>query len=277
MSIAYYNGEFTPISDVRIPLSDRAVFFGDGIYEALLERGGRPHLLSEHLDRFYRNVSLMNIPFDMTRDALERLIYEAISLSGEELGFVYFQLTKYSEVRIHACPKTKRYNLLMTVTPQKPPSKSERLKLVTYPDLRYRYCNVKTLNLIPSVIASEYAERHGADEAVLCRGEAVTECSHSNVSIIKNGILYTHPKCELILPGIAREALLCECKRLGIPRREEAFSREELCSADSVIVTSSTKICMLAEEVDKIILPTSSPEALILCENLHKSFFEGRD
>lgn len=277
MSIAYYNGNFMPIDEVRIPLTDRAVFFGDGIYEALLSRGGSPHHLSRHLDRFYTNVRLLGISFDMTKAALEKLILDAISLSGEELSFVYFQLTKYAERRIHACPKTDKYNLLMTVTPQKPPSKNERLSLVTYPDLRYRYCNIKTLNLLPSVIASEYAERHGADEAVLCRGETVTECAHSNISIIKNGILYTHPKCELILPGIAREALLDEARRLGIPRREEPFSREELWSADAALVTSSTKICMLAKKIDGKSFALPSPEALLLCENLHKNFLETKD
>ena len=112
---------------------------------------------------------------------------------------------------------------------------------------------------------------------MLCRGETVTECAHSNISIIKNGILYTHPKCELILPGIAREALLDEAKRLGIPRREEAFSREALWSADAALVTSSTKICMLADSVDGKSYALFSPEALLLCENLHKNFLETED
>ncbi len=274
MSIAYYNGSFMPVGEVKIPLTDRAVFFGDGIYEALIARNGIPHLLDRHIERFFKNAALLGIGFDMSRGQLSALISEALALSGERVAFVYFQLTKFAEKRIHACPATEKYNFLMTVTEQIAPSPEKRLKLVTYPDLRYRYCNIKTLNLLPSVIASEYAERKGADEAVFYRGETVTECAHSNISAIIDGIVYTHPKCELILPGIAREALLDECRRQGIPRREEAFTRDMLYSAEALLVTSSTKICALAESVDGKKITTVSPEALFLCENLHKNFIE---
>ena len=274
MSIAYYNGSFMPIDEVRIPLTDRAIFFGDGIYEALLAKDGKAHLLREHIDRFFRNLYFMGIDFDMSPARLCALVNEAIRLSGEEVAFVYFQLSKFAEVRIHACPKTDKYNLLMTVTKQALPSKNRRIRLVTHPDLRYQYCNVKTLNLLPSVIASEYAERKGAGEAVLCRGDTVTECAHSNISIMKNGTLYTHPNCNLILPGIARAALLSECKKLDIPICEKAFTKNELYEADAALVTSSTKICMLAESVDGKKFELGSPEALLLCENLHDNFIE---
>ena len=274
MSIAFYNGKFMPVSEVKIPLTDRAVFFGDGIYEALIARRGIPHFIDRHINRFFDNASLLGISFDMSKDELKALILRGLELSGEEVAFIYFQLTKFAEKRIHACPKSKKYNFLMTVTAQSLPSPEKRLKLVTYPDLRYRYCNIKTLNLLPSVIASEYAENKGADEAVFYRGDNVTESAHSNISAVIDGILYTHPKCELILPGIAREALLDECRRLGIPRREEAFTKDMLYSADALLVTSSTKICQLAESIDGKKILTSSPEALFLCENLHKNFIE---
>ena len=277
MSIAYYNGKFLPINEVRIPLTDRAIFFGDGIYEALIARGGKPHLLMKHIDRFFTNASLLGLTFDKSREELIALIDNSILLSGEESAFVYFQLTKYAEKRIHACPKTDKYNFLITVTDVPPPSPEKRLKLVTYPDLRYEYCNIKTLNLLPSVIASEYAERKGADEAVFYRGSTVTECAHSNISAIIGGILYTHPKDRHILPGIAREALLEECRRHGIPKREEPFTREMLYSADALLVTSSTKICSLADTVDGKKISDSSPEALFLCENLHKNFTDSTD
>ena len=250
MSIAYYNGNFTPYSETRIPLTDRAIFFGDGIYEALIARNGIPHMLDRHVERFYRNAGILGIDFDMSPEKLSKTVLEAISLSGETVAFVYFQLTRFADRRIHACPKTGRYNLLITVTEQAMPSPERRLKLLTYPDLRYRYCNIKTLNLLPSVIASEYAERNGADEAVFLRGDTVTECAHSNISAIIDGILYTHPTNELILPGIAREALLSECRRLRIARREEAFTKEMLYSSDALLVTSSTRICNLAESID---------------------------
>jgi D-alanine transaminase len=274
MSIAYYNGRFTSLDEAKIPLSDRAVFFGDGIYEVILARNEKMHFPEMHIKRFFENVRLLSIPFDMSAESLYALLRNALLLSGEDCAMIYFQLTKFSEARRHACPKTDKYNLLITVTPQQLPTGKKRLRLITYPDLRYRYCNIKTLNLIPAVIASEYAERNGADEAVLCRGETVTECAHSNISVIKDGILYTHPKCELILPGTAREALLAECKRLGIPYREEPFSKAMLYSAEAALVTSSTKICMLAESCDGSLYRDKCEPAELLCENMHKDFIE---
>lgn len=277
MSIAYYNGKFMPCDEVGIPLTDRAVFFGDGIYEALIARNGIPHFLDSHIERFFRNAGLLDMQFDMSKKELSDIILNGIKLSGEKMAFVYFQLTKFAQKRIHACPKTDKYNFLMTVTEINLPSPEKKLKLVTYPDLRYRYCNIKTLNLLPSVIASEYAERNGADEAVFIRDGIVTECAHSNISAVIDGILYTHPNSELILPGIAKDALLCECRRLGIPKCEEAFTKDMLYSADALIVTSSTKICALADTVDGKKILTKSKEAILLCENLHKNFIESTD
>ena len=272
MSIAYYNGEFSSLSDIKIPLTDRALFFGDGIYEALIARNGRAHLLEKHLERFYRNAELLGIPCYMGREALTGLINEALFRSGEETALIYFQMTRFSERRAHAVFSRERSNFLLTVTAQPMPDIERRIRLVTYPDLRYKYCNIKTLNLLPSVIAADYAERNQADEAVFLRDGIVTECSHSNISALINGVLYTHPKNELILPGIAREELLSECKRLGIPHREEAFSAELLYSADALIVTSSTRLASLAESIDRKNLPSPTEKAIELVENLYENF-----
>ena len=274
MNIGYYNGKFLPLSEIRVPLTDRAIFFGEGIYEALIARNGKLHFPEKHIERLFLNLSLLGIPFDKTAEELTSLLNEALMLSGEKMALVYLQVTGYSERRIHTPPQTDRYNLLITVTDCPAPDLSKRMKLVTYPDLRYRYCNMKTLNLLPSVLAANYAERNGADEAVFIRDNTVTECSKSNIFAVKDGIVYTHPKGNLILPGIAREALLNECRRLKIPKCEEPFPKEMLYSADALIVTSSTRICSLAESIDAKPLDKECDIALALCENLHNNFTE---
>ena len=100
MSIAYYNGRFSSIDEAKIPRSDRAVFFGDGIYEVILARGGIMYLWEMHFERFFRNATLLGIPFDMSREALYSLLKNALILSGEDVALVYFQLTKFSEKRV---------------------------------------------------------------------------------------------------------------------------------------------------------------------------------
>ncbi len=126
----------------------------------------------------------------------------------------------------------------------------EPIKLITEPDTRFFHCNIKTLNLIPSVMASEKAKRAGCQETVFYReGGRVTECAHSNVHIIKDGALYTAPLDNLILPGIARKHLIQACDRLGISVHEEPYYLEDLFAAEEVLVTSSSNLCLHAHEI----------------------------
>ena len=141
-------------------------------------------------------------------------------------------------------------NLLITVTPATLPNPKRRLALVSYPDKRYEYCHIKTLNLLPAVLASSYAEGMGADEAVFYRKSVVTECAHSNISILKSGVLITHPTDTHILPGITRAKMIDICKEMGVKVEERAFARGDLLRSDAVLVTSSSKLCLMASSVD---------------------------
>jgi D-alanine transaminase len=254
MSIAYYNGKICEVSEVAVPLTDRAVFFGDGIYDAAIGRGGVIYLEDEHIDRFIGNANKMGIPLPFGREELVRLLRELVMRSGEEVFFLYFQLSRYSEKRRHACPERERANLLITVTDTPLPDPKRQLSLVSYPDKRYEYCHIKTLNLLPAVLASSFAERMGADEAVFHRGEVVTECAHSNISILRGDVLITHPTDTHILPGIARKKTIEICKEMGVKVEQRPFTREELLRADAALVTSSSKLCLMARCVDGVSL-----------------------
>lgn len=124
------------------------------------------------------------------------------------------------------------------------------MKLISVEDQRFFFCNIKTLNLIPNVLASEEAYQAGCDEAVFHRGDRVTECAHSNVSILKDGVLQTAPLDNLILPGIARKHIIEHCKILGIPVKEEPFTLQELKDADEIIVSNSGCLCGSANLLD---------------------------
>ena len=125
-------------------------------------------------------------------------------------------------------------------------------KLISLEDNRFKLCNIKTLNLIPSVLANQRAAEQGCDEAVLHRGSRVTECAHSNISILKDGVLQTAPTDELILPGITRKHLLALAREHGIEVLEKPFSMVELMNADEIMVTSSSALCMKVESIDGI-------------------------
>ena len=141
-------------------------------------------------------------------------------------------------------------------------------------DHRFNLCNIKTLNLIPSVLANQRAAERGCDEAVLHRGSRVTECAHSNISILKDGVLRTAPTDELILPGITRKHLLALAKEHGIPTLEEPFSMVELMNADEVIVTSSSALCMKVETIDGIPVGGKDPHRLKVLQDAYLEKFQ---
>lgn len=252
MSIAYYNGDFCDFSDVKIPLTDRCVFFGDGIYDAAIGKNGFVYLEKEHLDRFFGNAERLNIRLSVSRNELSKLLSEIISRNGFEQYFLYFQLSRTSGERTHSYSADSSSSLLITAKPHHLTDKEQRLKLITAEDIRYKMCNVKTLNLLPAVIASKKAEELGCDEAVFIRDGIVTECAHSNVFIIKDETLYTHPEGPYILPGITRKRVLYLCDKLGIEYREKEFTKNDLVSADDVLITSTSKLCVKTKLIDGI-------------------------
>lgn len=274
---AYYNGNFCNFSDVKIPLTDRCVFFGDGIYDAAIGRGGNIYLENEHIHRFINNAKRLNIPLNMGKGALCKLLRQLIEHSGYDEYFLYFQITRYSKERSHAYDDTANSNILITVKEHNLPSYDKRLKLITENDIRHGMCDVKTLNLLPAVLASKKAFVSGCDEAIFIRDGIITECAHSNISIVKNGTLFTHPKSSYILPGITRERLLFMCEKLSIPYKEIPFSYEELKEADSVLVTSTTKLCLLADTVDGLeVGKDREPISERLIDALRKDFYDSQ-
>lgn len=244
-NVGYYNGKYGPIEEMTIPMNDRVHFFGDGVYDATCCANHVIYLIDEHIERFYSSAGRIGITVPCEREELKNILQEMVDqVEGDSL-FVYWQVTRGTAPRKHAFPNVKA-NLWVTVTPMTFRDLKERVALTTMEDDRYLYCDIKTLNLLPSVLAAEKAERENCHETVFHRGEQVTECAHSNVSILKNGILRTHPNDRYILPGVAKKHLIRACGALGIPVDETAFTLDELRDADEIIVTSSSNFCLIA-------------------------------
>ena len=267
-SFAYYNGKFGKKEDVFIPLSDRAIYFGDAIYDAAIGSYDRILWEKEHIDRFLLNAKLLGFKHNFTFKFLSSLLREIGVKSMLSSYFIYFQMSRDLPNRIHS-PNGANVNLLITIDPFEINSNFDPLRLITFPDKRFGYCNIKTANLLPSVIASRKAEESGCDEAVFVRGKLVTECAKSNISIINQGRVITHPKTNRILAGIAREHLLLNCKKFNIPYLERPFSINELLSADEILVTSTTKLCRTVNKINGKIVGGKSPKlAKNLCESM---------
>ena len=261
-TLGYYNGKYGELEEMSIPMNDRVCWFGDGVYDAGPSRNYKIFAIDEHIDRFFNSAGLLDIEMPVTKEELKELLQEMVNKMDTGNLFVYYQVTRGTGVRNHAYTKGPG-NLWIMLKPAEISDGIEPIKLITVEDTRFLHCNIKTLNLIPSCVATERAKKAGCQEAVFYRaGGRVTECAHSNVHIIKDGKLVTAPTDNLILPGIARAHLISMCKKLGISVSETPYTLKELFEAEEVLVTSSSNLCLHACEIDGKPVGGKNPELL---------------
>ena len=261
-TLGYYTGKYGELEEMSIPMNDRVCWFGDGVYDAGPSRNYKIFAIDEHIDRFFNSAGLLDIEMPVTKEELKELLQEMVNKMDTGNLFVYYQVTRGTGVRNHAYTKGPG-NLWIMLKPAEISDGIEPIKLITVEDTRFLHCNIKTLNLIPSCVATEKAKKAGCQEAVFYRaGGRVTECAHSNVHIIKDGKLVTAPTDNLILPGIARAHLISMCKKLGISVSETPYTLKELFEAEEVLVTSSSNLCLHACEIDGKPVGGKNPELL---------------
>lgn len=270
----YYNGIVTPFNSAVIPLSDRSIFFGDCVYEVMIGCGEKVYLQHDHLSRLKSNCEAIGLHPPMSDDELIETISELISLSDVKEFSVYIQISGNSERRCHV-RSSEKSNILISVNEISVPKSPNRIRAITLPDMRYRYCNLKTTNLLPAVLSMNEAQKNNADIAIFTLGQEVTECSHANIAILNSGKLKTPPLSDKILPGITRKTLLSLCEKLSIPYTENTIFTDELLSADAVLICSTTKLIQLCSEINGKSLEIRD-EGLVnyLFDHIYKDFYE---
>ena len=274
--VGYYNGVIQPADEMMIPANDRAVYFGDGVYEAVLVANKKPFAFDDHIERFYQSCELIRINFTMKPEELKSEIMKCVAEADDDNVMIYWQASRGTEKRHHDFPAPSvKPNLLITVRPKEMPSLEKKLALITVEDTRFLHCDMKTLNLLPSVLANQKAMEAGCDEAVFHRGNIVTECSHSNIFIIKDGKVITHMADNLILHGISRKHLINITSKLNIPLEERAFTVDELYDADEIIVSASGVLCRSAYLLNGKEVGGKAPELYKRITDAYKEeFFE---
>ena len=248
--IGYFNGCIGELDTMQIPLCDRSVFYGDAVYDAVLVLDRKCFALEEHLQRLYNSCSMTQIAFAMPREQLEGEIQRLLDVTPLGEAMLYIQVTRGAAPRKHEFPVGAQPNLIMYTAPIHLPPKDKRASLASIEDLRFQYCNIKTTNLMPNVFAAQKATSLGATEALMHRGERVTEAAHSSILMVKDGTLVAPPLDELILPGITRAILVRLCEANGIPVITRVFTVEELMAADEILLCSTTKNVIRVFEID---------------------------
>ncbi len=273
-NLCYYNGSVAEIEEMQIPVTDRAVYYGDGIYDATYAHNHKVFDIDAHLNRFYNSARLLDINIPVERNELEALLKELVLKVDSPEQFIYMQCSRGSGIREHVYEKGIKGNLCIMLTPEPVRDTYKPVDVITFEDKRFYYCNIKTLNLIPSVLAATAANRKGCGEAIFVRDGIVTECAHSNVSIFKDGTVITHPLDDKVLPGTARIRLLAFAEKLGYKTEEREYTLNELMNADEIIVHSTGSFCIPVAHVDGKPVGGKAPKMLKAIQDALVADFE---
>lgn len=246
-AIVYLNGEFLPLSEAKVPVLDRGFIFGDGVYEVIPAYGRRLFRLDEHLQRLQNSLTAVRIHNPYSELQWKQMLYKLLEQNPAEDSSVYLQVTRGVAKRDHAFPA----NVTPTVFAMSNPlittdekTFNKGVAAITLDDIRWQYCNIKAITLLPNILLRQTAIDEGAAEAILVRDGEVTEGAASNLFIVSDGVIKTPPKGARLLPGITRDLIVELAQAQQIPISEVNFSKTELMAADEIWLTSSTKEIM---------------------------------
>ncbi len=251
--IVYLNGSFLPVHEARVSVMDRGFLFGDGVYEVIPVYGGRAFRLEHHLQRLGLSLQGIRIGNPLDQAQWSDILTALIRQNGGGDQSLYLQVTRgVAPRRDHAFPAGVQPTVFAMSTPLTEPDAvlQSGISAVTVTDIRWQLCNIKAITLLPNVLMRQQAIDAGAAEAILLRDGNATEGSASNVFIVRDGVVLTPPKSNLLLPGITRDLAVELCHANHIPCREADISAAQLRSADEVWVTSSTREVVPVTQLD---------------------------
>ncbi|OIK09354.1 D-amino-acid transaminase [Bacillus sp. MUM 13] len=246
------NGEIKERKEIRLDVDDRGYQFGDGIYEVIRIYNGTMFAAEEHLTRLLDSAKKIRISVPYTVAEMAEQLNRLIKEDGIAFGTLYMQFTRGVSARNHAFPgpETNPVYIAYTKNVEYKGKAAAGVKALTEDDIRWLRCDIKSLNLLGNILAKQKASESGCFEAILHRSGRVTEGSSSNVSIVSNGTVLTHPSDNFILNGISRQVMLKLCKENGIPFEEKPFTLDELLNADEVFLTGTTIEVAPVAEID---------------------------
>ena len=251
--IVYLNGEFLPKSEAHISPDDRGFLLADGVYEVTRSYQGHLFALDRHLARLDRSLKEMQLEqpeVDFAQVSRDLLAKNDL-MDGD--ATVYIQVTRGVATRTHAFPKER---VVPTVygyaVPFAPVLEkwTNGIDVITAPDIRWARCDIKSIALLPNVLAQQQAQDAGVEETILIRDGVVTEGAHTSVCGIVDGVLFTHPNSNYILPGITRGIVLELCEALDIPVRPFPILAHKLKDVDELMILGTASEVMPVVEVD---------------------------
>lgn len=251
-----------PLDECKVSPLDRGFIFGDGIYELLPVYKNKPFYLEQHLQRLQRSMAEIQIdnPYSLAewQSLIENLIQQA---ELEDLA-IYIQVTRGEAPRDHIFPQSTQSTVFAMANPL-PEISDQQLQngveLITCDDIRWQRCDIKVISLLANILAKQEAKQASAVEAIMVRDDHALEGAASNLFVVRDGIVFTHPKDNLILPGITRDFVLELLQELDIECKQQAIPKKWLYSSDELWITSSTKELLAATKIDQKVIADGKP------------------
>lgn len=277
--IAYVNGRYVPHATASVHIEDRGYQFADGVYEVCEVARGNLMDRTRHLDRLDRSLRELQIGWPIARRAVEMVMSEVVRRNRVENGLVYVQVTRGVAPRDHFFPATAVQPALVVTAKRTDPSASalraERgIKIITVAENRWDRVDIKTIGLLPNVLARQKAREAGAAEAWFIDPDGtVKEGAATNAWIVTaDGRLVTRPAEAGILRGVTRSTVMDVASKLGLTVDERGFSVDEAKQAKEAFITAATTVVMPVVEIDGVSVANGHPGSVTL--SLREAFFE---
>lgn len=277
--IAYVNGRYVPHAEARVHIEDRGYQFADGVYEVCQIERGQIVDMTRHIDRLERSLRELRIAAPMARVALETVIAEVVRRNGVRSGLVYLQVTRGVSPRDHFFPPDHvKPSLVITAKRIRPEAMAQKgetgIKVITVPENRWERVDIKTVGLLPNVLARQQAREAGAQEAWFVDPDGtVKEGAATNAWIVTpEGSLVTRPAEHGILRGVTRTTLFEVAAKLSLTIEERGFTVDEAKAARESFITAATMVVMPVIEIDGRPVANGHPGSVAL--SLREAFFD---
>jgi D-alanine transaminase len=244
MELAYFNGNFLPKDQIHISPDDRGFLFADGIYEVIRWYEGFFFDMEGHMSRMKRSMKEIRILWP-DADVFPSVAYDLIARNNLQNtpSLVYMQVTRGAATRSHAFPSPAVNPTVYSFAKGLKPDK-EKITLgigaILRKDIRWSRCDIKSVSLLPNILSFQEAIDAGCHECIFVKDGLITECAHSNVFFVINGVLHTHPESEDILSGITRKNILRLARDAGIPVSLKAVPETRLKDISEAFITNTS-------------------------------------
>lgn len=240
MTTVYLNGEYKPLAEASVNVLDRGFTFADGVYEVIPVFNRKLFRFEEHYQRLLNSLKAIYMDDPLTKKEWLDIFNKLIDTVEEANQSIYLQITRGVTERDHDISLADKPTLFAMSRPIVKKDLSSGIKAITNEDIRWQYCDIKAIALLPSVLLRHKAKEQDAKETILHRDGIVTEGAASNVFIVKDDVVYTPPKNNYVLPGITRDLVVEILKENKFDILEEPIKLNQLLNADEIWICSST-------------------------------------